>query len=149
MNAMTLTLKEIMSISGQPGLFKFISHGRIGAIVESLTDGKRMSLSTSAKVSALADIAIFTEEGEIALSEVLKKIRDREQGGPAPDPKATTTNDLKTYFAEVLPTYERSTVYDSHIRKVLAWYNQLQAKQMLDVIEASSDETTDSDPQEV
>lgn len=145
---MELTLKEIMSISGQPGLFKFVSHGRIGAIVESLSDGKRMSLSTTAKVSALADIAIFSDEGEVPLADVLKKIRDKEQGGPAIDPKNAKSDSLRAYFAEVLPSYDRNMVYDSHICKVLAWYNQLQHKQMLDVLDASDSDEANKDEEQ-
>ncbi len=142
---MELTLQEIMSISGYPGLFKFVSRGRMGAIVESLTDGKRMSLSVNAKASSLSDIAIYTDEGEMPLGDVLKKIRDKEQGQPAPDSKATPANTLKTYFGEILPSYDRQMVYDSHIRKVLAWYNQLQAKDMLAVLDAQHEQAEEAD----
>ena len=42
-------LKDIMSISGQSGLFKFISQARNGIIVESLETGKRMQAFSSMK----------------------------------------------------------------------------------------------------
>lgn len=138
---MELTLQEIMSIAGYPGLFKFVSRGRLGAIVESLTDGKRMTLSVNAKASSLSDIAIYTDEGELPLVDVFKKIREKEQGKQSLDPKNTPANNLKAYFAEILPTYDRQMVYDSHIRKVLAWYNQLQAKDMLAVLDAEKKES--------
>ena len=72
---METTLKEIISISGHSGLFKFVSQGRQGIIVESLTDGKKMNVPVTAKVSALSDIAVFTDSGEISLREVFQKIQ--------------------------------------------------------------------------
>lgn len=142
---MELTLQEIMSISGHPGLFKFVSRGRMGAIVESLTDGKRMTLSVNARASSLSDIAIYTDEGEMPLGDVLKMIREKEQGKAAIDPKGASSNDLKSYFGEILPTYDRQMVYDSHIRKVLAWYNQLQSKDMLAVLDAQHEQPAEGD----
>lgn len=36
-----MNLKEVLAISGQSGLFKFVAQSKNGVIVESLTDGKR------------------------------------------------------------------------------------------------------------
>ena len=73
-----MELKDIMAISGHSGLFKFISQGRHGIIVESLSDGKRTNVSASAKVSSLSDIAIFTNDAEVPFKDVLKKIKEAE-----------------------------------------------------------------------
>ncbi len=77
-----MDLKEIMSVSGQSGLFRFISQGRNGIIVESFTDKKRSFINASSKVSSLEDIAIFTSEEEVPLKQVLKSIFEHEKGGP-------------------------------------------------------------------
>lgn len=123
-----------MAISGHSGLFKFISQGRHGIIVESLTDGKRNNVNASAKVSSLTDIAIFTNDGEIAFRDVLKKIKETENGGAAISQKSDD-KELKKYFEKILPDYDRERVYTSDIKKVITWYNQLQALNLLDIIE--------------
>ncbi|MFT3739134.1 MAG: DUF5606 domain-containing protein [Breznakibacter sp.] len=129
-------LKEILSISGQGGLFKVISQGKNSLIVESLIDGKRMPAHASSRISALEDISIYTEEGDIKLSEVLKRINDKENGGPAIDPKSSN-DQLKAYFAQVLPEYDKERVYVSDIKKVINWYNILQTRSMLDFASSS------------
>jgi len=129
-----MELKDIMAISGHSGLFKFISQGRHGIIVESLTDGKRNNINASAKVSSLTDIAIFTNDGEIAFRDVLKKIKEAESGGAAINQKSDD-KELKKYFEKILPDYDRDRVYTSDIKKVITWYNQLQALNLLDIIE--------------
>ncbi len=136
-----LNLKKIISISGQPGLFQFVSQSRNGIIVESLLDGKRMNASASAKVSSLGDIAVYTETGEVALREVLKGIRTKENGGQALNPKASN-DQLKAYLESVLPEFDKDKVYASDIKKMVAWYNLLQSKDMLallDVEEAAEE----------
>ncbi len=69
-----MTLSEILSISGYPGLFKFVAQSKNGIIVESLLDKKRMLVQGSSKVSTLGDIAIFTVEEDIALGQVFDNI---------------------------------------------------------------------------
>ncbi len=129
-----LNLKKIISISGQPGLFQFVSQSRNGIIVESLLDGKRMNASASAKVSSLGDIAVYTETGEVALREVLKGIRTKENGGQALNPKASN-DQLKAYLESVLPEFDKDKVYASDIKKMVAWYNLLQSKDMLALLD--------------
>jgi hypothetical protein len=129
-----MELKDIMAISGHSGLFKFISQGRHGIIVESLSDAKRTSISASSKVSSLTDIAIFTNDGEVPFKDVLKKIKEAENGGPAINQKSED-KELKKYFEKILPDYDRERVYTSDIKKVITWYNQLQSLNLLEIIE--------------
>jgi hypothetical protein len=143
-----MNLKDILSISGYPGLFRFISQGRNGVIVESLLDGKRMNASSNLRISALDDIAIFTDDKEVPLKDILKKIFEKENGGPALDSKADN-NKIKNYFSEVLPDYDREKVYVSDMKKVINWYNLLLQHQMIDLKdnpdEDSVKEKTDTD----
>jgi len=117
-------LKDILVISGHGGLFKYISQGRNCVIVESLGDQKRTTIPSTAKISMLEEIAVFTQNDDIPLREVFRKIQVKENGGsaiPHKSPDAT----LKKYFAEALPDYDQDRVYLSDIRKVLMWYNLL------------------------
>ncbi len=117
-------LKDLMSISGYGGLFRFVSQARNGIIVESLETGKRMNAFATMKVSALEDIAIYTEEKEIPLEEILVSMHKYESGGEAISPKSDP-DELKDYFSTILPEYDRERVYVSDIKKVLTWYNLL------------------------
>jgi hypothetical protein len=120
-----MDLKEIMSVSGHSGLFKFVSQGRNGIIVESFVDKKRMFVSASQKVSALSDIAIFTEGEEVPLKDVMKNIHNLMPGEHAPDAKAASPDDLKQFMEKILPEYDRNRVYVSDIKKLVTWYNAL------------------------
>jgi len=125
-----MILKDILAISGEPGLFKFIAQGKNAIIVEHLETGKRSSAFSSAKVSTLEDISVFTENEDLPLGKVFDKIFDKEAGGPAIDSKVEPEK-LKKYFEEVVPDYSREKVYISDIKKIVLWYNILQKKNML------------------
>jgi hypothetical protein len=126
-----MILKDILSISGEPGLFKFIAQGKNAIIVEHLETKKRSSAYGSAKVSSLEDIAIFTEKEDVPLGKVFDLIHDRENGGPTIDSK-TDTGELKNWFEEILPDYSKDKVYASDIKKVAQWYNILQKLNLLE-----------------
>jgi len=140
-----MDLKEIMSVSGQSGLYKYISQGRNGIIVESFSDKKRSFINASSKVSSLEDIAIFTSEEEVPLKQVLKSIFEHENGGPAPDPKSSP-EELKAYMEKILPTYDHERVYVSDIKKLVAWYNALLSLNLLSFEEEPAAEKTAEEP---
>ena len=119
-----MALKDILVISGQSGLFKYISQGRNNVIIENLIDHKRTTIPASAKISMLDDIAVFTQNEDVSLCEVFKKIQEKENGGVAISHKSPDA-ELKKYFIEVLPDYDKDRVYLSDIRKVVMWYNLL------------------------
>jgi hypothetical protein len=119
-----MILKDILAISGEPGLFKFIAQGKNAIIVEHLETKKRSSAYGSAKVSSLEDIAIFTEKEDMPLGKVFDLIYEKENGGPAIESKADTAK-LKTWFEAILPDYSKDKVYISDIKKLVQWYNIL------------------------
>lgn len=118
-------LKEILSISGKPGLFKLISQAKNMLIVESLIDGKRIPAYSKDKVISLGDIAIYTDTKEVPLAQVLENIKAKENNGPCPVDTKADNNALRNYMAEILPDYDRDRVYPSDMRKLFAWYNIL------------------------
>ncbi|MFB6342721.1 DUF5606 domain-containing protein [Saccharicrinis sp. FJH62] len=142
-------LKGILSISGKPGLYKMITQGKNSIIVESLLDGKRIPAHSFAKVISLEDIAIFTETEEVSLAEVFKAIIEKEgEGNPAPDAKKISGDELKEYFEEILPEYDRDRVYVSDMKKVLVWFNLLLENDLLKMDEEDKEEETDSESAE-
>jgi hypothetical protein len=125
-----MILKDILSISGEPGLFKFIAQGKNAIIVEHLETKKRSTAYGSAKVSSLEDIAIFTEKEDMPLGKVFNLIHEKENGGPTIDSKSETAK-LKLWFEDILPEYSKDKVYASDIKKVAQWYNILQNLNLL------------------
>lgn len=118
-------LKEILSVTGKPGLFKLVSQGKNMLIVESLIDGKRIPAYAKDKVVSLGDIAIFTETTEVPLGQVLETVKNKENSGLCSiDPKSDNDT-LRKYMTEILPDYDKDRVYPSDIRKLISWYNIL------------------------
>ena len=119
-----MEFKDILAISGMPGLYKYVAQSTRGIIVESLGDGKRMNASATSRVSALSEISMFTEGDDIALAEVFTKMYAHTQGKEAISHKESPET-LKAYFADVLPDYDRDRVHVSDIKKALSWFNIL------------------------
>ena len=122
-----MELKDIISVSGMPGLYKVVAPGKGGYIVESLIDGKRTSVSAAGTQppSFLIEVGIFTTGDDMPLAEVFKKMKEHE--GDVPDPKGDEKA-LKAYFKTIVPTYSEEKVYGSHIKKIVTWYNLLKDK---------------------
>ena len=122
-----MNLEKILAISGKPGLYVLKVQTRTGFVAESLLDGKKITVNLKSNVSLLSEISIYTYEGEKPLAEIMQKIADKESKGPAISHKEDNAK-LTAYFKEILPDYDEERVYPSDIKKVLNWYNMLQAK---------------------
>ena len=119
-----MELKDILAISGQPGLYKFVAQSMRGVIVESLIDGKRMNAAATSRVSALTEISMFTEGEDIALAEVFTRMYAHTEGKEAISHKESAEK-LKAEFEAVLPEYDKERVHVSDIKKAFSWFNIL------------------------
>ena len=135
---MKTDLSKILSISGRHGLVRYLAQTRGGAIVESLSDGKRTVASASNRITSLADISIYTEEGETKLKEVLLKLKEVLGEGAAPSGKADA-EELKALFAKAIPDYDETRFYVSHMRKVVDWYNEIKDHASFDFADPEED----------
>lgn len=131
---MKTDLARILSVSGQHGLYLYLAQARNGAIAESLSDKKRTCFDIKTRLTTLADIAIYTSEGELKLKEVFLKLKDVLGDGDAPSPKASS-EELKVLFAKAVPDYDADRFYVSHMKKVVEWYNELKNYASLDFAE--------------
>jgi len=139
-----MDISGIFAISGKPGLFKSIAQSKHGVIVESLTDGKRFNAYTTYKVSALEDITVFSVDEDITLLDVFNKIAEKEDFKAVAIVDSASKEELRKYFAAVVPNYDADRVYDSDIKKILKWYNQLhQNNRIKKAGEAKEDKTED------
>jgi hypothetical protein len=136
-----MNLEKILAISGKPGLYVLRVQTRTGFVAESLLDGKKITVNLKSNVSLLSEISIYTYEGEKPLAEIMQKIADKENKGQAISHKEDNAT-LTAYFKEILPDYDEERVYPSDIKKVLNWYNMLQAKGLVtDEVPAATEET--------
>lgn len=125
-----MDLEKILTIPGKPSLYRLISQSKVSAIVENLQDKKRLPVFGLEKVSALAEIAIYTQEGEMGLPKVFRAMH-KVLDGKKTEELAQIKN-LKEYFARFVPDFDTEHVYDSNIKKVLAWYNLLLENGLVD-----------------
>jgi hypothetical protein len=136
-----MNLEKILAISGKPGLYVLRVQTRTGFVAESLLDGKKITVNLKSNVSLLSEISIYTYEGEKPLAEIMQKIADKENKGQAISHKEDNVT-LAAYFKEILPNYDEERVYPSDIKKILNWYNMLQAKGLVtDQVAAAAEQT--------
>jgi hypothetical protein len=118
-------LREILSITGKPGLYKIVSQGKNMLLVEELVSGKRIPAHSRDKIVSLGDIAMYTDSGDLPLDEILDRLYEV-QAGKAVDIKAVQEGGkLRDVFASVIPDFDRERVHVSDIKKLFAWYNLL------------------------
>lgn len=134
-------LKTILSVSGKPGLYKLVSSGKNMVIVESLSDNKKLPIYARDKVVSLGDISIYTDKDEVPLKDVLTSIRDKESNAKASINSGAKPEELKKYFEEVLPNFDKDRVYPTDIKKIIGWYNLL----IESGIEFDKEEVTEKD----
>lgn len=117
----------ILAIAGKPGLYKLITRGKNNLIVESLdASHRRQPAFATDRITALNDIAMYTDTDDIPLTQVFKRIKDLEEGKKSSiDYRKASADQLRDYFAQVLPNFDRDRVQNSHIKKLIQWYNIL------------------------
>ena len=118
-------LKEVLCISGKPGLYKLISYGKNLVIVESLVDHKRQPAHSRDKIISLGDVAIYTTGDDVPLSNVFQSILEKYDGKAIDSANYKTAEALDEFFKCVLPNYDVDRVYKTDIKKVINWYNIL------------------------
>ena len=119
--------QTILAIAGWPGLYKLLSRGKNNFIVEALdATHKRQPTFPTERITSLGEIAMFTTGDDISLMQVLENLKTLEEGKKASvNPKTATGDELREFFAKVLPEYDRDRVHVSDIKKLIQWYNIL------------------------
>jgi len=118
-------LKEILAISGRPGLYKLVTYGKNAIIVENITDKKRGTAHQRDKVISLGDISMYTENGDKPLGEILEAIKTKYEAKPLNAADYKTPEALQAFFKEIVPDFDADRVYNTDIKKLINWYNIL------------------------
>jgi len=137
--AMKTDLSKILSVSGHHGLYRYIAQARNGVIAEYLADGKRTVFDVRSRITTLADIAIFTSEGELRLKDVFGALHEALGEADAPGSKSSP-DEFKSLFAKAVPDYDEDRFYVSHMKKVAEWYNDLKAYASLEFVEEEEEQ---------
>ena len=136
-----MNLSGIIAISGKGGLFTVAGQSKNNVIVESVIDGKKFPAFSSNRISALEDISIYTYEGEVLLSEVFRKIHEKEDGGKCINHNEESAK-LRSYLEEIISEYDKEQVYNSDIKKLFQWYNLLHDAKKLKLKESDKKEAS-------
>lgn len=128
---MATDLKKVLSVAGQTGLFNYLAQSKNGVIVEEFASKRRTSFSGNIRVTSLGDVSIYTNDDELSLKEVFRKMNAFLGDADAPSPK-TDEKAIKDFFANAIEEYDRDRFYLSHMKKVLEWYNLLKQYASLD-----------------
>ncbi len=128
-----MKLDNIMAVSGLPGLYKLISSRNNGILVSEFDiDKTRFLTMRKHQFTPLQTVAIYTEEDATELTTIFATMLAR--AGELPVPSANDSNaELFSYFANILPTYDRDRVLISDVKKVVKWFHFLNDRQLLTV----------------
>ena len=127
-------LKEILAISGRPGLYRLVKYGKNVIIVENITDKKRSTAHSRDKVISLGDISMYTESGDKPLGEVLDAIKTKYDCKPLNVADYKEAAALQEFFRGVVPDFDVDRVYNTDIKKLINWYNLLVNNGMTDFL---------------
>lgn len=135
--------KEIVSVTGLPGLYQLLSTKSDGAIVRTL-DGEttRFAPSRTHNFTPLESIEVFTNTDNVPLSDVFKAMQEKEKDHPVAEPKDSET--IKAYFEEVFPGLDKDRVYMSDMKKMLKWYPLLKENDLLKFEEEIAENETET-----
>ena len=133
--------QTVLAIAGKPGLYKLVTRGNNNLIVEALdATHRRMPAFATDRITSLGDIAMYTETDDVPLTDVLENLKNLEGGKKASiNEKKASSAELREYFSKVLPEWDQDRVKDSHIKKLITWYNIL--------IEAGINDFKDAEPE--
>ena len=144
-------MKEtILAIAGKPGLYKLVTRGKNNLIVEALdATHRRQPAFATDRITSLGDIAMFTETDDVPLMTVLDNMKKLEDGKKASiNEKKASGKELQDYFTKVLPEWDRDRVQNSHIKKLITWYNILIENGVTDFKDAEETEETKEEASE-
>lgn len=136
-----MEFKDILSISGMPGLFSLVSTKTNGIVVKSLEDGKSQFVSSRIHgISTLDNISVYlSNEETIGLKMVLQEMQKQEAIASLPDPKADPKI-LKEYFKNIVPDYHEEKVHISDMKKMVKWYQVLKEHNLIPAEDEKSHE---------
>ncbi len=135
--------RQIVSVTGLPGLYQLKSTKKDGAFVVSLDDHSVKFISARKhQITPLESIEIYTYEDNVALHKVFHDISENEPDAFEVLTQKKSAKEARTYFKEILPDFDEDRVYISDIQKIYKWYILLKKNDLLnfEMYDATSDQ---------
>lgn len=152
-----MNLEKLVAVSGRPGIFKMAANRANGLIIEDLDTGKKFfAPSRKHQFTPLESISIYTdtEDSTAELKTVFVNMLTQIENNPPISTKSNST-EIKNYFEQILPDFDREKVLVSDIKKLIKWFNFLHARNLLalpteeELAEVTSEEVEETTSEEV
>ncbi|MEL6591453.1 MAG: DUF5606 domain-containing protein, partial [Bacteroidota bacterium] len=122
---MSIEIKDVVSLTGVPGLHRVVKADDRAIIVESMDARKRRQMVRgNMMASKLTDVSIYTKDESEPLVTVIQAIVEK-YGDDLPVSKKSSKEDLMDFLYSVLPDMDEERVYPSNVKKLLGWYKVL------------------------
>ena len=145
-----MSLEKLVVVAGISGIHKVAANRSNGLIIESLDTGKkRFAPSRKHQFTPLESITIYVEDGDpVELATVFKSMLSKLEETPIVAEDASN-EDLKAYFEQVLPNYDRERVYLGDMKKIVKWFRFLNERSLISLEEESGEEESEENTEEV
>jgi hypothetical protein len=136
-----MNIKNLVVVTGFPGIQKNVATRNNGMMVEDLDSGKvRFAPLRKHQFSPLETISIYTEgDDSVELKQVLQNMLDKIAETPVPAADAAP-DALRAYFTAIQPDHDRDRVHISDIKKIVRWFHFLHDRGYLTMEEPSDEE---------
>lgn len=132
-----MKLDKIVAVSGLPGLYRVAANRSNGMIIANLDSGKKKLAPTRKHDFTLLSVAaVYVDdagenaEDAVPLKNVFRNMLQQIEDNPPLKNNAKPT-ELREYFADVLPNYDRDRVHISDMKKIIKWFKYLNERDMI------------------
>jgi hypothetical protein len=137
-----MRLKDLVVVTGFPGVQKVAANRNNGMLIEDLDSGKvRFAPIRKHQFSPLETISVFVEgeDDSVEIRQVFQSMYDKLADTPVPT-DAAKSEVLRDYFGIVLPNHDRDRVHISDIKKIVKWFHFLHERGYMTMEEEVEDE---------
>lgn len=132
-----MKLDKIVAVSGLPGLYRVAANRSNGMIIANLDSGKKKLAPTRKHDFTLLGVAaVYVDdagenaEDAVPLKNVFRNMLQQIEDNP-PLKNNARPAELREYFADVLPNYDRDRVHISDMKKIIKWFKYLNERDMI------------------
>jgi hypothetical protein len=137
-----MALEKVVSITGFSSLFHVIANKGAGLIVEDLSTGQKQFISNRKnQFLPLATIGIYTDTDTVELTNVLQSMKAKLSELVLPE--TSNAEELRSYFEQILPEYDRERFQLTDMKKVVRWFGILDKKNLVPVKEVEKVEVSE------
>jgi Domain of unknown function (DUF5606) len=140
-----MRLKDLVVVTGFPGVQKMAANRNNGMLVEDLDTGKvRFAPIRKHQFSPMESISVFVdatgdEDDSVEIRTVFQSMYDKLADVPVVSADAKS-DELRAYFSAVLPNHDREKVHISDIKKIVKWFQFLHERGYMTMEEEVEDE---------